>query len=540
MRVLIYCMGLFLILLTGPAHAQDVNLNQGLMAHYDFNGGPEDKSENGWDGVVFGAKLTEDRFGNCLHAYGFSDSPNLVTLPHELLDGANSFSVSMWVKTDRRGVVFTAANRQRNNEFFIQILPAGNIGVTVAANPARTGQRIDGAVAVIDNQWHHLVVTRNSVTGMMQLYVDGLLDINSNIVLAGNELPRSSLVVEENGLHLGADQDCLGGCWDPNQQLLGSMDDVWIYNRVLNQDEVMALRAIDETIDYPTLSIPEQIESCQSASLDAGPGFDSYLWSTGETTQTITVQTTGVYTVTAQYLGCEFTDMVAVTLNEIPPISISASTDELSCIDRNVTLSASPGFDSYNWSNGDTGMQVTVSEPGQYTVTGTSTCGNRSSTPVNIDLRSDLELEVGSVLNCLTPSVTLTATAGFYRYTWSTGQSGRSISVQSPGEYSVLAEDLCGVQESAPVSILLEPINDLFIPNTFTPNGDGKNETFVLDDRLAEVHLKVFDRWGKLVYENQKYMNRWDGDELTTGTYYYRISSSCLPQPIKGWLKLIR
>ncbi len=103
--------------------------------------------------------------------------------------------------------------------------------------------------------------------------------------------------------------------------------------------------------------------------------------------------------------------------------------------------------------------------------------------------------------------------------------------------YSVcndVCPDLC---DTAFVSIVreakpLEPVDLTRIPNGITPNGDGMNDAFVFDLLLAEPdkypnpNLRVFNRWGDVVYESEPYKNDWSGTnksgkELPGGTYYY-------------------
>jgi gliding motility-associated-like protein len=66
------------------------------------------------------------------------------------------------------------------------------------------------------------------------------------------------------------------------------------------------------------------------------------------------------------------------------------------------------------------------------------------------------------------------------------------------------------------------------IPNIITPNGDGVNDKFFINEQLLyePVHLIVYNRWGGIVYQDQDYRNDWNGDNffgkpLSEGTYYY-------------------
>ncbi|MGV3505047.1 MAG: gliding motility-associated C-terminal domain-containing protein [Adhaeribacter sp.] len=77
------------------------------------------------------------------------------------------------------------------------------------------------------------------------------------------------------------------------------------------------------------------------------------------------------------------------------------------------------------------------------------------------------------------------------------------------------------------------------IPNVFTPNGDGLNETFVPRVTCLSTDLKIFNRWGKLVFEQKNYQNDWAGHQVADGIYYYQLTSA-KGQIWKGWVEIIR
>jgi len=77
------------------------------------------------------------------------------------------------------------------------------------------------------------------------------------------------------------------------------------------------------------------------------------------------------------------------------------------------------------------------------------------------------------------------------------------------------------------------------IPNIFTPNGDGKNDTFVPGITCLPTDLKVFNRWGQVVYNQKNYQNTWDGKDLPEGIYYYQLTTT-QGNNWKGWVEIIR
>uniref|UniRef100_F4CBQ7 Conserved repeat domain protein n=1 Tax=Sphingobacterium sp. (strain 21) TaxID=743722 RepID=F4CBQ7_SPHS2 len=99
------------------------------------------------------------------------------------------------------------------------------------------------------------------------------------------------------------------------------------------------------------------------------------------------------------------------------------------------------------------------------------------------------------------------------------------------------------VSNAATVMVNVIP-NPLFIPNAFTPNGDGKNDQFEIMgiEGYDRVELYVFNRWGNEVYNNPNYNNNWDGQNLNEGTYYYLIKliKEDKVETQKGWVLLKR
>jgi gliding motility-associated-like protein len=67
---------------------------------------------------------------------------------------------------------------------------------------------------------------------------------------------------------------------------------------------------------------------------------------------------------------------------------------------------------------------------------------------------------------------------------------------------------------------------EIIYPNVFTPNKDGVNDVFKIENLPENIHLTVYNRWGAVVYSSTNYQNNWDGDGLSDGVYYYILSSS--------------
>ncbi len=129
-----------------------------------------------------------------------------------------------------------------------------------------------------------------------------------------------------------------------------------------------------------------------SAILGTTGNYQSYLWSTGATTPTITVGTSGTYTITVQASGgCSGTSAgYTVTVNPRPKPSITASTLLLLNSGDQSILSVAPGFSSYVWSTGETTNQIKVSTIGTYIVTVTDVNGCTGKDSVDIESPASL------------------------------------------------------------------------------------------------------------------------------------------------------
>ena len=95
-KLIITLVVICVLFLSGLAHA---NLEEGLIAYYPFNGNANDQSGNGNDGTVYGATLTEDRFGNLNNAYSFDGNDDKVVL-FESYSRQNQESFGLWAKVD--------------------------------------------------------------------------------------------------------------------------------------------------------------------------------------------------------------------------------------------------------------------------------------------------------------------------------------------------------------------------------------------------------------------------------------------------------
>ncbi len=117
----------------------------------------------------------------------------------------------------------------------------------------------------------------------------------------------------------------------------------------------------------------------------------------------------------------------------------------------------------------------------------------------------------------------------------------------SPNEtttYTLIASNEAGCEKTGEITITV--LEDLIIPNAFTPNGDGANDVWEIDglNNYPNAFIQVFNRWGDLVFSSRGYPIPWDGqfkgNHLPAATYYYTISSDALERPLSGAITILR
>lgn len=215
-----------------------------------------------------------------------------------------------------------------------------------------------------------------------------------------------------------------------------------------------------------TIAGPSEICPGASATLTAS-GATSYLWSTGDLTPATTINAPGTYSVTGSTACGSTTETIVVAPGVAPSVSISGDLEF--CTGASTALTAT-GTGTFNWTGGSTGPNLVVSVGGAYTVTATNACGSTSSS-VNVVESDGPEVAItGSLSFCNGQSTTLVAT-GADDYTWSTGASGATVSVNTPGTVTVTGTNDCGNDGASVIITLLEPPvvevsgEDLLCPN---------------------------------------------------------------------------
>ena len=135
-----------------------------------------------------------------------------------------------------------------------------------------------------------------------------------------------------------------------------------------------------------------------------------------------------------------------------------------------------------------------------------------------------------------------------WQFKWHDGITSPEHDFTEAGTYSLTATNFCG---SASDEVIINPgICKVYMPNAFTPNGDGKNDLFKVlgTEKLVSMHLMIFNRWGEMIFETRDKEKGWDGKLngklAPVGNYIYMLQFKDVYTPdqqnLKGNLVLIR
>lgn len=266
--------------------------------------------------------------------------------------------------------------------------------------------------------------------------------------------------------------------------------------------------------------------------ITAFEGYDIYYWNTGDTTSAIEIDAAGTYYLSAYTECAHFIDSFNVDVTEPVNIGLDLGPDTLICAAPgwSLTLSAPPGY-AYEWNTGDTENTITINAAGNYSVTVTTECETFSDA-INItdDPYFGLTIDLGVDMELCPPagisSIVLDANVELPNYTWNTGETIQSITVNQAGIYSVTSTMLCNTVSD---NITIGLCNDIHVPNAFSPNGDGINDLFeiLIVDPSRILSFTIYNRWGELVFDGGAGAYQWNGkynnNEAEMGSYAYVI-----------------
>ncbi len=228
------------------------------------------------------------------------------------------------------------------------------------------------------------------------------------------------------------------------------------------------------------------------------------------------------------------TEVYETSIFVFPEINLELGPNKTICDDESISIDGTTfGADTYVWNNGNTTENLVVTEPGTYILTASNELCETNDTivinkilpePYPISLPQDTTICLQNLPFIISPTF-----ASGENITWKDGQVQADFIASESGIY-VATLDLDGCTFSAEMRLETEDCSDkVYIPNAFSPNNDGVNDVFRPEGRnFVLTEMRVYDRWGSLVYEsteaNAAWNGRFKGDFVDNGVFIYVIS----------------
>lgn len=301
----------------------------------------------------------------------------------------------------------------------------------------------------------------------------------------------------------------------------------------------------------PLFSLGEDLEKCKGDAVKLWVNYSSadFLWSNGNTSNSIQVSTSGVYWLDVTKDNCTSRDSVVISFNDYPVLDLGK--DISACEGSELLLDAKNTGMHYVWNDNTTLQTYKVQHSGTYWVkVNNNGCISRDTIKVEYNEKPQVSLGSDRTL-CedekieLKP-VLLKGTSPSFK--WNTGSTTASITVDRPGYYLLKVNNECG--EARDEIIVSKTACKIYVPTAFTPNNDRNNDEFraIFKGGLISFNLTIYNRYGQLIFRSNNIDKGWDGNfqgkaqgsGIYPWTLQYRIRNESVDRIMKGIVTLIR
>ena len=524
----------------------NILFSQTPVASYPFNGNADDVSGNGNNGILTGTTskpvLTADRFGNPNSAYEFGGyfNKNWIRIPNSSsLKLGNQLSISLWFNQ----CSFAGMDGWGQfvpNGFHILVSKAGD-GISV--NPGfdagiytdtnnlltLTFRNTNGRGRIPPNfdaycyincfdtcEWIHFVVVADN--DKLQMYFNGRKTLDQTIT------PADFTNANTQDLYIGSMD---GGSWYPFK---GKIDDVNIYNVALTQEQVIKLTgtyrsplAVNNTITLDSLVTYMACGTSGKGAISIFPNIDNapYQFSVDNGT---TYQSTGIFT---NLPVGDYKVRVKTKCNQKDTLITIGTSYQIT-----KTLTICQGKSFLGHTSSGTYVDKFITSKG---------CDSLITTILTVNPTPGANFEVSpEEVSIVKPDVTFTdksASTIPVTWLWRLGNGETSMSQSFNYVYSdtgkfvvtLVVKNQYGCTDSISKRVIVRPGYSIFIPNAFTPNGDGYNDTFgPVTLGIRSLEMNISDRNGRLIHKIDRVDGKWDGmmpsgQSAPQGVYYYLL-----------------
>ncbi len=293
----------------------------------------------------------------------------------------------------------------------------------------------------------------------------------------------------------------------------------------------------------PSLFLGNDTVLCEvnSLTLNAYSPHYSYMWNTSSSDSAITVNSNGEYWVKIEnfYTGCKNSDTINVVFSEIPEIDLG--NDKSFCENSTFIIKAyHPGY-TYSWQDGSQNSFFETDTAGTFFVKVKNSDGCENSDTINLTKIYIPEFDLGKdTVVCEGHYVTLITDLKNVEYIWQDGSTDSVFYAGETGMYYLTTKNRCGSWSDS-IFVNAEYCGPIEIPNVFTPNEDGINDSFKIKGiEKGNWFLIIYNRWGNKVYYSDDYRNNWKGLNAGSDVYYYILSNPEKNRIYKGTVRVIK
>lgn len=285
----------------------------------------------------------------------------------------------------------------------------------------------------------------------------------------------------------------------------------------------------------PVFDLGDDIEVCEGINVTLSSNINDvqYLWSNNDTLSDISPLVSGDYSLSVvDNNGCSYNDTISVSYVSSPVVDLG---DDITICEGDSVLIDSGTDLNVTWSNGDNNKSITIDKDGEYSIIVTNgVCEGYDTIDIEVIDLPDVSLDksIEDDLICFDDyenGIDLIVNAlrqEQYDYIWNTGSLTNQTNITDGGLYVVdVSNNGCELSDSVLVKTYCP--YTFYIPNSFTPNGDGINDVFyAYGNNIIDFKLLIFDRWGERIFETNDIRNGWNGkyknDDVQIDVYVWK------------------
>jgi PKD repeat protein len=291
--------------------------------------------------------------------------------------------------------------------------------------------------------------------------------------------------------------------------------------------------------DNPVVDLGADTDACMGSTvtLDAG-AYADYIWTGGETTQTVDLTSDAVYGVTVTDVnGCQGSDEINVVFHALPDVDLGA--DQTICEGETVTFDAGAGYVNYNWASGQDTQTITVDTEGEYAVAvmDTNGCSGGDTVALTVNPLPVLELPDTALVTCINEPFEYTLENSYDDVIWPDGETDQTYShtyteIMTDTLLVTVGNAGCYVTDTLIVDaqscIFIEESSDMSL--SLYPNPTSSVIYLDMSGYRGELDVQIFNAQGQQI-RNESYQSDgelkldFDMSPYVPGVYFYRITT---------------